>query len=66
MIFSRNALSVASRMRLMPISSWLAIRVGWKLLKELRKHNRFSLLKLENHPFFPALNSPLQPLLPLH
>jgi hypothetical protein len=51
---------------IVPMSSWLTLRVGWKLLKEIRKHNRLSLLKPENHPFFPTLNPPLQPLLPLH
>jgi hypothetical protein len=56
MLFSENVLSVASRMRFVLMSSWLGLRVGWMLLKELRKHNRLSLLKTENPPLFLALN----------
>jgi hypothetical protein len=66
MLFSENVLSVASRMRYMPMSSWLGLRVGWKLLKEIRKHNRLSLLKPENPPLFLTLNQSLPLLLPLH
>jgi hypothetical protein len=56
MLFSENVLSVASRMRFVPMSSWIDLRVGWKLLKELRKHNKLSLVKPENPPLFLALN----------
>jgi hypothetical protein len=66
MLFSENVLSVASRMRFVPMSSWLGLRVGWMLLKELRKHNRLSLLKTENPPLFLALNQSLPLLLLLH
>jgi hypothetical protein len=38
--FSGNALSVASRMKSMPKSSWLTPRLGWKLLNMPRKHNK--------------------------
>jgi hypothetical protein len=48
MPFSENVLSVASRMRFGPMFSWLRLRVGWRLLKELKKHNRLYLLKNEN------------------
>jgi hypothetical protein len=66
MLFSENVLSVASRMGFVPMSSWLSLRFGWKLLKEIRKKNKLFLLKLENPPLFLALNQSLQLLLPLH
>jgi hypothetical protein len=44
MLFSENVLSVVSRMRFVLMSSWLGLRVGWTLLKELWKHNKLSLL----------------------
>jgi hypothetical protein len=66
MIFSKNVLSVASRMRSVPMSSWLGIRLGWKLLKEIREKNELSLLKPENPPLFLTLNQALPLLLPLH
>jgi hypothetical protein len=56
MLFSENVLSVASRMRFVLMSSWLGLRVRWTLLKEIRKHNKLSLLKTENPPLFLALN----------
>jgi hypothetical protein len=34
MIFSEQVLSVASRRIFMPMSSWIGLRVGWRLLKE--------------------------------
>jgi hypothetical protein len=37
--FFGNALLVASRMRYVPMSSWISLKVGWKLLKHIRKHN---------------------------
>jgi hypothetical protein len=40
MPFSESVLSVASRMRFRPMSSWLGLRVGWRLLKEIKKHNK--------------------------
>jgi hypothetical protein len=36
--------------------SWIGLRVGWRLLKELRKQNGLSLLKTRNPPLFLALN----------
>ena len=39
-----------------PMSSWLSIRVGWSLIKEIKKHNRLYLLKTGNPPLFLALN----------
>jgi hypothetical protein len=56
MLFSENVLSVASMMRFVLMSSWLDLRVRWMLLKEIRKHNRLSLLKTTNPPLFLALN----------
>jgi hypothetical protein len=56
MFFSENVLSVASRMIFVPMSSWLGLRVGWRLLNELRKHNRLSLLKIGNPPLFLTVN----------
>jgi hypothetical protein len=56
MSFSESVLSAASRMRFGPLSSWLGLRVGWRLLKELKKHNRLYLLKIENPPLTLALN----------
>jgi hypothetical protein len=38
------------------MSSWLGLRVGWRLLKEIKKHNRLYLLKTENPPLSLALN----------
>jgi hypothetical protein len=38
MLFSENFLSVASRMRFVLMSSLIGLRVGWKLLKEIRNH----------------------------
>jgi hypothetical protein len=49
--FSENPLSVASRMIFVSMSSWIALKFGWKILSELRKNNMLSLLKPENHPF---------------
>jgi hypothetical protein len=56
MPFSENVLSVALRMRFVPMSSWLGLRVGWRLLKEIKKHNMLYLLKTGNPPLFLALN----------
>jgi hypothetical protein len=56
MPFSKNVLSMASRMRFGPMSSWLYLRVGWRLLKEINKHNRLYLLKTRNPPLSLALN----------
>jgi hypothetical protein len=46
--FSENVLSVASRMKFVPMSSWLGLGVGWRVLKELKNHNRLYLLKTRN------------------
>jgi hypothetical protein len=54
--FFRECLSAASRMRFRPMSSWFALRVGWRLLKELKKHIRLYLLKTENPPLSLTLN----------
>jgi hypothetical protein len=54
--FFENVLSMAARMIFVLMSSWLGLIVGWTLLKELRKHNRLSLLKTANSPLFLALN----------
>jgi hypothetical protein len=56
MPFSESVLSVASSMRFRPMSSWLGLRVGWRLLKEIKKNNRLYLLKIENPPLSLALN----------
>jgi hypothetical protein len=65
MIFSENALSVASRIEFVPNSSWITPRVRWKVLKEIMKHNRLSLLKPKKPPLFLALDQSLPLLLPL-
>jgi hypothetical protein len=54
--FFENVLSVASRMRFGPMSSWLGLRVGWRILKEIKKHNKLYLLKTRNPPLSLALN----------
>jgi hypothetical protein len=46
------------------MSSWLDPRVGWRLLKELKKNNKLYPLKTENPPLSLTLN-PSLPLLPL-
>jgi hypothetical protein len=51
MLFSKNDLSVASRMKFVAMSSWLGLKVGWRLLKEIRKNNKLSRLKTGN-PFY--------------
>jgi hypothetical protein len=56
MLFSESFLSVASRMRFGPMSSWISLRVGWRILKEIKKHNRLYLLKTGNPPLSLALN----------
>jgi hypothetical protein len=56
MHFSESVLLVTSRMRFGPMSSWLGLILGWRLLKELNNHNRLYLLKTENPPLSLALN----------
>jgi hypothetical protein len=56
MPFSESVLSVASRMRFGPMSSWINLRVGWRILKELKKNKRLYLLKTENPPLSLTLN----------
>jgi hypothetical protein len=64
--FFENALSVESRKRFVHTSSWLAPRVGGKLLKEISKKKMLSLLKPKNPLLFPSLNLSLPALLPLY
>jgi hypothetical protein len=54
-------------MRFIPMSSWLGLRVGWRLLKEIKKHNRLCPLKTRNPPLSLTLNSinPTTPSTPL-
>jgi hypothetical protein len=66
MFFSENSLSISSRMKSMPTSTWITLKVGWKLLKDIRKHKKLSLLKLEKPPSFLTLKQSLPLLLPLH
>jgi hypothetical protein len=56
MPFFESVLSVASRMRFRLMSSWLGLRVGWRILKELKNQNRLYLLKTRNPPLSLALN----------
>jgi hypothetical protein len=56
MPFLESVLLVASRMRFRPLSSWLGLRVGWRILKEINKHNSLYLLKIENPSLSLALN----------
>jgi hypothetical protein len=56
MPFSENVLSAASTMKFGPMSSWLGLRVGWRLPKELKKKNRLHLLKTANPPSSLTLN----------
>jgi hypothetical protein len=56
---------MASKMKFNPRSSWLSLKLGWKLLKMLRNTNMFSLLRLANLHLFIALDLPTPPLLPL-
>jgi hypothetical protein len=67
MFFFENVLLVASRMRFVLMSSWLGLRVGWTLLKDLRKNNMLSLLKTEKPSFIPRtkLVTPTPPSTPL-
>jgi hypothetical protein len=58
-----SVLSEASRRRFGPMSSWLDPQVGWRLLKEIKNHNRLYPLKNENPPLSLSLN-PSLPLLP--
>jgi hypothetical protein len=53
--FFQECLSVASRMIFGPMSSWIGLRVGWRLLKEIKKHKRLYLIKIENPPLSLAL-----------
>jgi hypothetical protein len=55
MPFSENVLSMASRMRFVPMSSWHSLRVGWRILKEIKKNKRLYLLKTGNPCLFLAL-----------
>jgi hypothetical protein len=56
-IFGQRAcLMPFSHVETFPMSSWLGLRVGWRILKEIKKNNRLFLLKNENPPLFLALN----------
>jgi hypothetical protein len=56
MPFLESVLSTASRMKFGPMSSWLGLRFGWRLPKEIKKHNKLYLLKTANPPSSLALN----------
>jgi hypothetical protein len=56
MPFSESVLSATSRMIFRPMSSWLDLRVVWRLLKEIKKPNRWYPLKTKNPPLSLALN----------
>jgi hypothetical protein len=56
MLFSGNVLSMASRMKCMPRSSWLTLILGWKLLSVPRRHNKSSWPRVEDPLLF---NAPL-------
>jgi hypothetical protein len=56
MLSFESVLSVASRRRFGPMSLWLDPQLGWRILKELKKHNRLYHLKTENPPLSLALN----------
>ena len=45
-----------SRMKFGPMSSWLRLRVEWRLPKEIKKNNRLYLLKTANPDLSLALN----------
>ena len=48
--FSKSFLSVASRMRFGPMSSWFDLIVGWRILKQIKNQNKLYLLKTGNPP----------------
>jgi hypothetical protein len=56
MPFFESVLSVASKMRFGSMSSWYGLRVGWRILKELKKYNKLYLLKTQNPPLSLFLN----------
>jgi hypothetical protein len=56
MLSFESVLLVASRMRFGPMYSWIDLRVGWRLLKEINKNNRLYPLKTKNPPLSFALN----------
>jgi hypothetical protein len=60
-----NALSVASKMKFVPMFSWHAPIIGWKLLNEPRKPNKLSPPRPTNPPFLLTLNPPIFLLLQL-
>jgi hypothetical protein len=57
MPFFESVLSAASRMKFRPMSSWLDLRVGWRIPNEIKKHNKLYLLKTANPPSSFALNN---------
>jgi hypothetical protein len=48
--------SVASKRIFGPMSSWLDLRVGWRLLKKIKKHKKLFPLKTVSLPLSLALN----------
>jgi hypothetical protein len=56
MPFFDSVLSMASTMRFGPMSSWIDLRVGWRILKEIKKQNMLYLLKTGRPPLSLALN----------
>jgi hypothetical protein len=56
MTFSESVLSATSRMKFGPMSSWLGLRVRWRLPKEIKKDNQLYLLKTTNPPSSLTLN----------
>jgi hypothetical protein len=64
MLSFESVLSVASRRIFGPMSSWLDLGVGWRLLKRLKKNNKLLPLKTVNLPLSLSLN-PTTPFAPL-
>jgi hypothetical protein len=56
-----NSLSVASKMKFVPMFSWHAPRLGWKLLNEPRKPNRLSPPRPTNPHVLLSRNPPISP-----
>jgi hypothetical protein len=63
MLSFESVLSVASRRRFRPMSSWQDLRVGWRLLKKIKKHNK--LVSSQNRkPSFIPHPKPVNPTTP--
>jgi hypothetical protein len=63
MLSFESDLSVASRRRLGPMSSWLDLRLEWRLPKKPKKHNKSFPLKTVSLSFFPR-PKPVNPTTP--